>query len=340
VLKIVLACPTKAEFTIDALADSRLGGLETANVELAQALADRGHRVVLATRTADRFERNGVTTVPLDTVAQQGCDVLISSNDARVFDRCKPGPKKLLWLHNPLAFEKSIRKGQLPAFIRHRPDAVFVGTFAERDMTSLYPFRSRAIVPHGISGAFLKGDLRLPRRKHFVWASQRQRGLKETLDAWTTSIAPVVKEASFHVFGTIAQDMGLTEAQAAERRIVFHGSKLKSELVGFYATARAMIYPGALDETFCIAAAEAQAMGLPVVTLGIGSLSERVQHGINGLICRNYRELGLQACRLAEDEELWQILHRGAVDTARLLTWERTAKLWEALMLDETAPVS
>jgi glycosyltransferase involved in cell wall biosynthesis len=114
--------------------------------------------------------------------------------------------------------------------------------------------------------------------------------------------------------------------------------KLKSELADFYATATAMIYPGALDETFCIAAAEAQAMGLPVITLGIGSLSERVQQGINGIVCKTYRDLGLHACRVADDEELWKLLHKGAISTAKLLTWQRTAKLWEALMLDEMAP--
>jgi glycosyltransferase involved in cell wall biosynthesis len=338
VLKIVVACPTKAEFTIEALADSRLGGLETANAELSRALADRGHRVILATRTLDTFERSGVTTVRLDTIGQQSCDVLISSNDARIFDHAKPGTRKLLWLHNPLAFEKSIRKHQLPALVRHRPEAVFVGTFAEKDMTSLYPFRSRNVIPHGISGLFLNRNLELPREKHFVWASQRQRGLKETLDTWTRHVAPRIRDASFHIFGSLAQDLGLTDVQAAESRIVFHGSKLKSELADFYATAKAMIYPGALDETFCIAAAEAQAMGLPVITLGIGSLSERVQHGINGIICRNFRELGLQACRIAEDDELWNLLHNGAVSTAKLLTWQRTAKLWEALILDGMAP--
>jgi glycosyltransferase involved in cell wall biosynthesis len=338
VLKIVVACPTKAEFTIEALADSRLGGLETANVELSRALADRGHRVILATRTLDTFERSGVTTVPLDTIGQQSCDVLISSNDARIFDHVKPGTRKLLWLHNPLAFEKSVRKHQLPAFVRHRPEAVFVGTFAEKDMTSLYPFRSRSVIPHGISEIFLNRNLELPREKHFVWASQRQRGLKETLDTWTRHVAPKIMGASFHIFGSLAQDLGLTDVQAAESRIVFHGSKLKSELADFYATAKAMIYPGALDETFCIAAAEAQAMGLPVITLGIGSLSERVQQGINGIICRNFRELGLQACRIADDDELWNLLHNGAISTAKLLTWQRTAKLWETLILDGMPP--
>jgi len=309
--------------------------LETANVELARALADRGHRVILATRTSAAFEQDGVTTIPLETLAQHRSDVLISSNDARVFDQSKPGTRKLLWLHNPLAFEKSIRKRQLAAFIRHRPDAVFVGRVAEKAMTSLYPFRSRAVIPHGISGAFLGRTSRQTRQKNFVWASQRQRGLRETMEAWRTHVAPVAGDVSFHIFGSVAQDLGLTDAQAAEDRIIFHGSKLKSELAEFYATAKAMIYPGALDETFCIAAAEAQAMGLPVITLGIGSLSERVQHGINGVICDSYPELGLRVRQIADDEELWQFLHKGALDTAGLLTWERTAKLWEALMLGE-----
>jgi glycosyltransferase involved in cell wall biosynthesis len=334
-MKIVVACPTKAEFDIEALTDSKLGGLETANLELSRALSDRGHRVVLATRTTASLERHGVTTIPIQALAQQSCDVLISSNDARIFDQGGPGTRKLLWLHNPLAFEKSIRKHQLGAFIKHRPDAVFVGTVAAQDMTGLYPFRSRSVIPHGISETFLRKRPALPRSKHFVWASQRQRGLNETLKTWLRHVAPVVTDASFHIFGSTASDLGMTDEQAAAGRIVFHGSKLKSELAEFYATARAMLYPGALDETFCIAAAEAQAMGLPVVTLGVGSLSERVQHGVNGLICKDYPELGHQACRLANDDELWQMLHSGAVSTATLLTWQRTAKLWEALMLSE-----
>jgi glycosyltransferase involved in cell wall biosynthesis len=335
VLTIIVACPTKAEFDIRSLSDSHLGGIETASVEIARALALRGHRVMLASRARASCEQHGVTTIPIDTLPQYACDVLISSNDARVFDRSHRKADKLLWLHNPLAFEKAVRRSQLRPFFKHRPKAVFVGTVAEREMSGLYPFRSRTIIPHGVSEVFLQTPLSSGRKNHFVWASQRHRGLAKTLDVWRSHVAPRLADASFHVFGSHAEDLGLTPEQAQRSRIVFHGPTLKSEMAAFYASAKAMIYPGALDETFCMAAAEAQAMGLPVITLGIGSLSERVQHGVNGILCRSFDELGRQACRVAGDDELWQLLHEGALRTARLLTWQRAAKHWEALMTGE-----
>jgi glycosyltransferase involved in cell wall biosynthesis len=333
VLKIVVVCPTKAEFDSSSLSDSRLGGIETASIELSRALAVRGHQVTLATRTTSSSEHYGVATIPIDEFSQHQCDVLVSSNDARVFNMNPSVKKKVLWIHNPLALEKALRKFQILPLLKHRPDAVFVGTEAEKQMSSFYPFRSRTVIPHGISEVFLQATPHASRKDHFVWASQRQRGLAETIEAWKSYVVPTEKNASFHIFGSRANELGLTDETASRSRIFFHGSKLKSELAEFYASAKAMIYPGALDETFCMAAAEAQAMGLPVITLGIGSLSERVQQGVNGIICGSYRELGYQACRMVDDEELWQCLHEGALRIARLLTWQRTGKLWEALIL-------
>jgi glycosyltransferase involved in cell wall biosynthesis len=201
-------------------------------------------------------------------------------------------------------------------------------------MSALYPFGMRTVIPHGISEVFLQPLPHSPRKNHFVWASQMQRGLAKTLAAWKSHVAPHHGEASFHIFGTRAEELGMTPEEAGRSNIVFHGPTLKSAMAEFYNSAKAMIYPGAHDETFCMAAAEAQARGLPVITLGIGSLSERVQHGVNGMICRGYEELGVQACRLAKDDELWRLLHEGALRTAGLLTWQRAAKLWDALISD------
>lgn len=332
-LKIVVACPTKVSFNLGSLETSHLGGLETASIELARGLAARGHQVVLAGKADTRVQHDGVTTIPLTSLPEIDCDVLISSNDARVFDQGPAKARKILWLHNPMAIEKAIRRSQLVPLLKHRPDAVYVGRVAEEEMSRLYPFGSRSVIPHGVSRMFLQSLPQGPRQSHFVWASQRQRGLARTLDAWRAHIAPYLPNASFHIFGTRAEEMSLTPEQANKDRVVFHGPALKSEMAAFYSSAKAMLYPGAPDETFCMAAAEAQAMGLPVITLGIGSLSERVAHGVNGAICRDFADMGYWARRISEDEELWRILSAGAVQTAHLLTWERATKLWETLIL-------
>jgi glycosyltransferase involved in cell wall biosynthesis len=333
VLTITIACPTRVDFHLGSERETGLGGIETASLELARALARRGHAVALATRTHARRDEPNLVNLPLSELASRPCDVLISCNDASVFDAQARAPSKVLWLHNPLPVEKAIRRGQIGPFWRHRPAAVFVGTMAERSMTSLYPFRSRVVIPHGVGEVFLHTDPRQPRRRRFVFASQRQRGLAPTLAAWRRHVAPAEPEAEFHIFGTGAAEMGIGEAEADRERLVFHPRRRKDDLAAFYAEAWAMIYPGAHDETFCIAAAEAQAVGLPVVTMGIGALSERVQHGVNGLLSRSFDELGRSAARLARDDGLWRLLHQGALLQREVLSWDRVAALWEALVL-------
>ena len=44
-----------------------------------------------------------------------------------------------------------------------------------------------------------------------------------------------------------------------------------------------MLVPGHKGEVFCLAAEEAKALCVPIVTMGFGSLSERVDHLKTGL---------------------------------------------------------
>ena len=51
------------------------------------------------------------------------------------------------------------------------------------------------------------------------------------------------------------------------------------------------IIPGHKAELYCLAAEEAKELCVPIVTLGIGSLAERVEHEKSGLIARNDLQL-------------------------------------------------
>ena len=50
-----------------------------------------------------------------------------------------------------------------------------------------------------------------------------------------------------------------------------------------------IILPGHKAELFCLSALEASELCIPIVTMGIGSLAERVEHGVTGLIAKNER---------------------------------------------------
>jgi glycosyltransferase involved in cell wall biosynthesis len=332
--RVTLVCPTRTRFTLRDRGRAAIGGIETATIELALALARRGHRVTVATRhDGGPIETDGVLNVGLDGAAGRPADLVASSNDPRPLAGAPAGARRALWLHNPLEIEKAVRRGYLAPILRLRPDAVFVGTRAAATMSRLYPFARRLVIPHGVSEAFLTARPSDGSARRFVFASQRQRGLARTLQAWRREPALRAAGVEFHVFGTAAGEMGL-DARAAERDgIRFHPRAHQAGLVEAYATARGMLYPGAHDETFCLAAAEAQAMGLPLVTLGIGSLAERVRHGVDGLLAATDAEMAAQAALVARDDALWRQLSAGALLQREALTWERAAVLWEAMLL-------
>ena len=56
------------------------------------------------------------------------------------------------------------------------------------------------------------------------------------------------------------------------------------ELAEVLAEARVMLYRGDPGEAFCMALAEAQAMGLPAVVQPIGIVAERVIDGVTGVV--------------------------------------------------------
>jgi glycosyltransferase involved in cell wall biosynthesis len=324
--RVLFICATPVAFGLDTPPEIGLGGIESTNIALSRALARRGWAVTLATRRSGTVERDGVRNIPLGEAAGCEADAVVTSNDPRPL-RAHPGRRGIVWVHNPLNVEKSVRKGYLLPFLSLRPEAVFVGTLAARIMSPLYPFRRRHVVPHGVSPVFLTPEPTRGRSRDFVYASQPQRGLDRMLRLWRGAAPLIASGAKLHVFGSEQPD-----SPDDRGPVVFHPRRGAAALAAFYGTARAMVCPGSPDETFCLAAAEAQAMGLPVVTAGIGALAERVQHGVNGWIAGTDAAFAEAIVSLATQDDLWSELSAGALLQRRALTWERAAILWEAIL--------
>ena len=326
--RITFICATRVAFGLDSPATIGLGGIESTNIALARALARRGHAVTLATRREGTVEGDGVVNVPLGEAARHGADAVISSNDSRPLLGF-PNARRIVWVHNPITLEKSLRKGYYLPLLRLRPEAVFVGTLAAAALSRPFAYRRRHVIPHGVAPAFREPAPSRGGARDFIYASQPQRGLERVLRLWRESPAVIASGARLHVFGS-----DYPASPDPTGRIVFHPRLGAEALAAFYGRARAMVCPGSPDETFCLAAAEAQAMGLPVLTAGIGALAERVQHGVNGLIAPSDRDLADAIAAVAVNDALWAQLSAGALLQREALTWERAAILWEALLTE------
>ena len=84
---------------------------------------------------------------------------------------------------------------------------------------------------------------------------------------------------------------------------------------------KVMLLPGHKAELYCIAAEEARELCIPIVTLGIGSLSERVDHGITGFIAKNTDEFANYTLKIFNDYDLWKKIRNNLIELRGTKKW-------------------
>jgi glycosyltransferase involved in cell wall biosynthesis len=99
-----------------------------------------------------------------------------------------------------------------------------------------------------------------------------------------------------------------------------------------------MLYRGDPGETFCLALAEAQAMGVPAVVEPLGSTAERVIDETTGRVAKDDDGFVAASVALLRDDQLWRRWHLAALEHQRVLSWDAVGARFEALI--RGAPLS
>ena len=79
------------------------------------------------------------------------------------------------------------------------------------------------------------------------------------------------------------------------------------------------------SEVFCLAAQEAAEMCIPIVTLGIGALSERVEHNKSGFVAKNQEEFANYALILLNDNNKWNEMRNYLLNKRGKVSWKSSA---------------
>jgi glycosyltransferase involved in cell wall biosynthesis len=103
-------------------------------------------------------------------------------------------------------------------------------------------------------------------------------------------------------------------------------------LIAALRESRVMLYRGDPGETFCLAVAEAQALGVPAVVQPIGALKERVLHGATGFLAGDEASFARHAVALLSDEALWRRQHETALRLQQGASADDVAQQFEALL--------
>jgi glycosyltransferase involved in cell wall biosynthesis len=320
-----------------------LGGAETAFAALAEALAARGHRVEARSNCRTPMRYNGVSWAPLGGGAPEACDLYIGNRGHRVIGLARRAGRRLFWLHNPARYLKKPR--MLWPLVRYRPTLVVTGLYHARTVPDWLPRRAVEIIPYGMLDSFRQAGERPPPPPRAIFTSNPLRGLDWLLDLWVARIAPQVPGAELHIYAGPAVYGGMAADAARRMEAVLaraeglhaagvrrHRPVARDELVRLLAQARVMLYRGDPGETFCLALAEAQAMGVPAVVQPIGSVAERVVDGQTGRVAVSDGEFAEAAIAALVDDALWRRWHRQALATQRGLSWDEVAARYEALI--------
>jgi glycosyltransferase involved in cell wall biosynthesis len=246
----------------------------------------------------------------------------------------------MFWLHNPAGYLKKPRN--LWRLAWYRPTLVATGAYHAATIPRWLPCGGREIIPYGILDQFREALPREPPPPRAIFTSNPLRGLDWLLDLWVARIAPAIPQSELHIYAGgsvygIPAAPRMDEVLARADMLAAFGIRRfapvgRHELTTALLGARVMLYRGDPGETFCLALAEAQAMGVPAIVKPLGSAAERIIDGKTGRVAQDDDGFAAAAVGVLHDDELWRRWHLAALARQRGLSWDAVAARFEALI--------
>ena len=150
-----------------------------------------------------------------------------------------------------------------------------------------------------------------------IFTSRRDRNLDLLIKLWIKDIFP--KNKSLKLYSTPS------ELIENDYNIFARNFEDKTTMVNDLLKSKVLLVPGHKGELYCIAAEEARELCIPIITLGIGSLSERVEHGITGFVAKNYEEFAYYTLEIFKDINLWKSLRNNLIKLRGSKKWDIVA---------------
>lgn len=326
-----------------------LGGAESAFVALAEALARRGHAVQAYTKCAAPLQHNGVAYHPIERGTPEGADLYIANRGDKLLPLVPEARAAAFWIHNPAKYLLKVR--YLTKLWKRHPTLVFLSAYHATTYPAWAPGGRRIVIPHGIADCFRTApEPLIPPRPRAIFTSNPLRSLGWLIELWVTRVFPAVPKAELHVFsgpvtyGAVgaakSDEMAPVLAQARAMKdagVVLREPLPRDQLAAELPQFRVFTYRGSDDETFCFAAGEAQAAGVPGVVSDFGALAERVRDRDSGFVVtpdpeREERDFATATVKILTDDTLWRRLHKGAIEHQRSRSWDDAAADFETLI--------
>ena len=321
-MNICLLDKTNFSYNFYDLNNSKLRAAETILINIAISLSKLNHQVSIINNCPKNEKIGNINWININSLKDKYvCDLAISNNDCNLFDKIL-AKKKILISHSIQTIEKFIRKKQLLPYLRHKPKLALLGKYhlSKRNyFTRMFGF---FFMSYGVDQIFIKTkllDFNLIDQKQAIFTSRPDRNLELLIDLWTKQISPIFNQAKLLITPN-------TFDHKLNTNIYIRELGSRENMINDLLKSRMIILPGHKAELFCLAAEEARELCVPIVTLGIGSLSERVNHNKTGLVAKNKNEFVDFVIELFKNDKLWLSLRSNLMKLRNSRTWDCCAK--------------
>ena len=317
-MKICFLDSSIIPYTSNDLNSKNIRGGENAIIHLSNELSKLGNNIEVYNSFKDICVINGVKWSNIShTNKNLTYDIAFTNNDIKLFDKII-AKKYVAFSHSIQSIEKFIRKGQLFSYLKYKPKIVLLGKYHKENRNYLLKLFGTINLEWAVDPLFLETKLdENIIENRAIFTSRRDRNLDLLIKLWIKDIFP--KNKSLKLYSTPS------ELIENDYNIFARNFEDKTTMVNDLLKSKVLLVPGHKGELYCIAAEEARELCIPIITLGIGSLSERVEHGITGFIAKTPEEFADYTLKIFNDENLWKNLRNNLIKLRGSKKWDKVA---------------
>ena len=322
-MKICFLDKTTFEYDFNDKYSPLLRGAETILINLSKSISLLGHEVFVFNNCRKSIKNNNYHWNSINQLINKNnyFDVAITNADANLLNLVN-AKKKIVLSYSLQPIEKFLRKKQLFPYIKHRPKIFLLGEYHKKKRSIFLSLFGSEIYTPGIDDIFLESEIKFPKHSNqAIFASRSDRNLNILLEIWNNYILP--KSTNYKLLITPNNEDVI---YLKKKNIYFRKMNLQGNLIKDLLSSKMMLVPGHKAELFCLAAEEARELCLPIITLGIGSLKERVEHGKTGFIAKNYSEFAQYTLDLFKQDDLYNNLVKNLLELRGSKSWLNAAK--------------
>lgn len=323
-MKICFIDNTNFKYSFNDKNNPLLRGAETTLINLSYNLSLIDNEVDVYNNCSKSFYSNNYKWQNISVLEKSNnlFDVAIANGDINLLNNVN-AKKKFAISYSIQTIEKFIRKNQLLTYLRNKPKIILIGDYHKTKRNILTRIWGHDFLELSIDDNFINTEVNFNNQElsnQAIFTSRPDRNGKKLIEIWRDKIFPFRNNIKL-LFTPNIDVQNLNSFNIFYRKM-----KDQIELINDLKNSRVMLLPGHKAELFCLAAEEARELCLPIVTLGIGSLKERVIHNETGFIAQNDTQFAKYTLDLFNDDDLCIQLKKNLYKLRNQRCWAKSAK--------------